>query len=221
MKIARLICISLVGFGVLYGQPLDTMLVLEMSPGTERAIDLIRPDVLHEDDRAGVIGFFNSVYVLQPLTENRDALAAALQRVGVRVGIAIGGPDRRQIESNFTVELVAALKKACGEFGQRGASERQRAILVFFAGEDPVLTAHLDTLEAMLGAANARLYAVVVPRINAPDVPKTTQTGEPILSVPSPSLTAQLISQLAEKSGGRIFRRNWELKEILRLARRP
>jgi hypothetical protein len=34
-------------------------------------------------------------------------------------------------------------------------------------------------------------------------------------------MTARLLSQLAQESGGRIFRRNWDLKEILAEARRP
>jgi hypothetical protein len=139
----------------------------------------------------------------------------------VRAGAAIGAPASRQIQSNFTVDLVDALRKACSEFSRRSASDRRRAILVFFAGEDPNLTSHLDALETTLDAVNARLYAVVVPRISAPDVPKTTQSGAPVLSAPSPLMTVQLISQLAETSGGRIFRRNWDAKEILRLARRP
>jgi hypothetical protein len=46
MTFARVIFAALLSFGALGAQPSDTMFVLELSPGTERATDLIRPDAL-------------------------------------------------------------------------------------------------------------------------------------------------------------------------------
>jgi hypothetical protein len=207
--------------GILCGQPLDAVLVLEMSPGTEQAIGLIRTRALQEDDRAGVIGFSRTAQVLQPLTEDRDKLDAALQRSGVRAGVAVGGLDRGRISSNGTVDLAGALSKACNEFGEHGSAERQRAVIVLFAGEDPNLSARLDTLQAALSAVSARLYAVVVQRTNAFESPGTPRTGVSPFPIPSPVITAQLMSQLTEESGGRIYKSNWGLKEILAAARKP
>jgi hypothetical protein len=71
----------------LWAQQLDVMFVLESSPGTEQQIGLIRPRDLKEGDRAGIIGYTRSAYLLQSLTEDREALAKALQRAGMRITI--------------------------------------------------------------------------------------------------------------------------------------
>jgi hypothetical protein len=69
----------------IWAQGLDVMFVLETSPGTEQQIGLIRPRDLKEDDRAGVIVFTRTVQLVQPLTENREDLAKALQLAGIRI----------------------------------------------------------------------------------------------------------------------------------------
>lgn len=218
MTLPQLACGLVISLGVLCGQPLDTMLVLEMSEGTEHATGLIRPGAFPEDDRAGVIGFLRTAQVLQPLTEDRDRLAAALQRAGFRAGGAIVQGGRVGTASNLTVGLAAALYKACAELGEPGSSERKRAIVVVFGSEDPSLSSHLDALKATLGTANARLYAVVVQRTDPHDSPLSGRNG---VSYPPPVLTAQLVSELTAESGGRIFKRNWDLKKLLAEARKP
>ena len=218
---ARLACALLISLGSLCAQPLDVMLVLETSLGTERTTGLIHPRVLREDDRAGLIGFHRTAVLLQPLTADREELAAALQRSGARAGIIVGGRGSEPLNSNPAVDLVAALKEACREFGRLESNERKRAVVVFFAGEDPNLTAQLVALGTALSMANARLYGVVVQRVDAPGPPGIPRTGPAQLPAPAPLMTARLLSQLAEESGGRIFRRNWDLKEILAEARKP
>lgn len=223
MTVTRLTGILLLSIGALCGQPVDSMLVVETSPGTEQAIGLINPGVLPGEDRAGVIAFgiFRTAEVLQPLTEDRDKLRSALRQAGRRIGLAVGGRDREPLNFNFTVDLAAALRAACSELGQLGANERKRAIVVFFAGEDPTLSAHLDSLQTILDEAGARLYAVVIQRTDEPSFLAAPRTGASSLPKPSPVVTPQLISRLAERSGGRLFRRNWDLKKILALARKP
>jgi hypothetical protein len=96
----------------LWAQQLDVMFVLESSPGTEQQIGLIRPRDLKEGDRAGIIGYTRSVYLLQSLTEDREALAKALQRAGMRITVGLysgrspaagrgapGGPNRSRRHS--------------------------------------------------------------------------------------------------------------------------
>jgi hypothetical protein len=122
------------------------MLVLETSLGTERTTGLIHPRVLEEDDRAGLIGFHRTAVLLQPLTADREELAAALQRSGARAGIIVGGRGSEALNLNPAVDLVAALKKACGEFGRLESNERKRAVVVFVAGEDPNLSMNLASL---------------------------------------------------------------------------
>src|SRR6516165_9069992 len=73
----------------LLAQQLDVMFVLETSPGTEQQIGLIRPRDLKDGDRAGIIGYTRSVYLLESLTEDHEALAKALQRAGMRITIGL------------------------------------------------------------------------------------------------------------------------------------
>jgi len=185
-----------------WAQGLDIMFVLETSPGTEQQIGLIRSRDLKEDDRAGVIGFTRSVQLLQPLTENREDLAKALQRAGIR--IAIGA--RFQANRYGSVNLSEALRQSFGEFGV-GGSGRKRAIVLLAASEDPRLAGNLDSLQAMLAESEARLFVVAITRVSGR-----------VYSFPT--VTIQFLDQLAKDSGGRVFRGAWDLKSILASARK-
>jgi von Willebrand factor type A domain len=215
MMLARsLVCYALF-LGVISGQGLDVMLVLETSPGTEQTIGLIRPKDFKESDRAGVIGFVRSVQVLQPLTEDREQLATALQRAGTRVTIGLGGGPGGSMSS--TADITGAIQQACREFEESDAAGRKPVVIVFFTSDDPALSARLEMLKRSLRAAKARLFAVVIQRVLPSALP-----GRPgVQSYPFPTITAQFLSQLATDSGGRIFRQTWDLKEILAEARRP
>jgi hypothetical protein len=193
----------------LWGQDVDATFVLETSPGTEQAIGLIRPRDLQESDRAGVIGFLQSPQVFQPLTANREAFAAALRHAGTRIAVGFGvtRPDTFRL----TVDLSGAIKQACREFEPDNSARRKRAVIVFFANEDPNLGTRLDSLKNALRTAEARLFGVVIQRVPGPDSP----CPRGLSGYPFPVMTAQFLSQLARDSGGRIFRRNWELRKIL------
>jgi hypothetical protein len=223
MAIVRLIAAWAILAGSLYAQSLDTMLVLEMSEGSEHATGLVRPRAFPEDDRAGVIGFLRTAQVLQPLTADRDKLAAALKRAGFRAGGAVVQGGKVGTVSSLTVGLTAALFKACGEFGQPGGEEpagggRKRAILVVFGTDDPSLSSNLNALKATLRTAQARLYAVAVQRSDPNAPPQSPRIG---VNYPFPVMTARLLSQLAEETGGRVFERHWDFKKILAAAHRP
>jgi hypothetical protein len=81
----------------------------------------------------------------------------------------------------------------------------------------------VTTLKARLKTAGVRLYAVLVQRTAAQDpsslnqrrIPSVPPTGNPV-----PVLTAQFVSELTEHSGGRMYRRNWDLADILKAARK-
>jgi hypothetical protein len=162
-----------------------------------------------------VIGFMRSAQVLQPLTENRAELSTALRRAGTRVTVGLGGRQGGLIDS--TVDLAGAIRQACSEFDRSDPAERKRVIIVFFTSEDPALSARLDALKLSLRGNKARLFAVVIQRVSAPEFPARPGMD----SYPFPAITAQFLSQLATDSGGRIFKRNWDLKEILTAARKP
>jgi len=187
-----------------WAQGLDVMFVLETSPGTEQQIGLIRARDLKEGDRAGVIGYARSVYLLQALTEDRQALARALQQAGTRISIGA----HFQAVPRATVDLSGALRQAFHEFGDAGSEERKRAVVVLVANEDPTLGGNLDSLETLARASRARIFAVAI-------------TGVSGRSYSFPVMTAQFLNQLAKDSGGRVFRGGWDLKSILAAARKP
>jgi hypothetical protein len=212
-RICRHAC-SVLFVASLPAQELDVMFVLETSPGTEQAIGLIQSKELKESDRAGVIGFRESVQLLQSLTQKRDALDTALQRAGTRIAVGLG--SGRGGAMNFPVNVAGAVQDACNEFGG-GDSDRKRVIILLFASEDRSLGARLESVRAALGAAKARLYVVVIQRVPAPELPARPT----IDNYPFPVITVQLLSQITADSGGRIYRRAWDLKSTLAAARKP
>jgi hypothetical protein len=218
MMIPRLAGGLVFALGVLCGQPLDTMLVLETSAGTEHATGLIRPGAFSEDDRAGVAGFLWHAQVLQPLTADRAKLAAGLRRAGFRAGGAVVQSGKVVTPSNTTANLSEALLEACGEFGPGDPAGPNRAIVVVFGSEDPGLRTHLGALRSALAAAKVRLYAVAVQRSDPNAPPMSPRKG---LTYPFPVMTTRLLSELAEEFGGRVLQRHWDLKKILAEARRP
>jgi hypothetical protein len=125
------------------------MFVLETSPGTEQQIGLIRPRDLKESDIAGIIGYTRSVYLLQSLTEDREALAKALQRAGMPITIGLysgqtpAGGRRPVIQTvqGDTVDLSGALRQALRELGDRGSEVRKPVVIILAANEDPRLAA--------------------------------------------------------------------------------
>src|SRR6476646_10253840 len=126
---ARLACLLLLP-AYAWGQGLDVLFVLEMSPGTEQQIGLIRARDLNEDDRAEVIVFARSAELLQELTGNREDLAKALQRAGTRISI---GVRFQPAPNTFIVDLSGALRRAFREFGEGSPEGRKRAIIVLAA----------------------------------------------------------------------------------------
>jgi len=211
-----LACLQL-AWAHLWAQPLDLMFVLESSPGTEQQIGLIRPRDLNEGDRAGVIGYTRSVYLLQSLTEDHEALARALQRAGMRITTGLysgqspaGGRPSTGIQGGrgYTVDLSGALRQALLELGDRGSEVRKRAVIVLTANEDPTLGGNLDSLRDLVAAGPTRVFAVAV----------TVGSGR---AYSFPVMTAQFLDQLAKDSRGRVFRGGWDLKSILVAARQP
>lgn len=213
MPLPWLACAALVCVTSLRAQPLDAMLVLETSSGTEQAIGLIRPQAFEDTDQAGVIGFQRVAQVIQPLTDDHDDLAKALQRAGIRVGIGVSGV---LVNPNPAVDIVGAVKNACAELKEGSSVGRKRAIILLFASEDPALSGSVDGLKQSLKAVEARLYVVAIQR---PDRQERSRPGRS--PYPFPIITAQILSRLASDSGGKMFRANWDLKAILAEARKP
>ena len=208
----------------LYGQPVDLMLALETTPGTEQATGLIRARDLGEDARAGVVAFHRSAELVLSLTDDKDRVRQKLQEAGANVGVAVGMNRGAPLNRSFTVDIADAIAKAGAELSSSPA-DHKRAVLVFYAGEDPNLAAQMDSLEAMLESKRIRLYGVLVYRTDMSGPPGMPQIGRPGQRRPepiqTPVVTTQLLSRLARRSGGKNFQTNWRLSKILESARRP
>jgi hypothetical protein len=105
-----------------------------------------------------VIGFARSVQLLRPLTEDREDLAKALQRVRTRISI---GSHFQAIPSD-SIDISGALRPAIREFGDRSPEERKRVIVALVDSEDRALAGNLDSLKALLAVSEARLFAVAM-----------------------------------------------------------
>jgi len=199
------------------GQPLDAMLVLEASPGTEHINNLIRAKVLRDGDRAGVIAFDQRTAVLQPLTSDREKIDDAVRRAGSCISGSVGTGNGVPYNINMTADLSSALQEACAELEADAPAGRRPVIVVWFGSDDLNLSRRLDSLKAAVRTSNARLYAIAVQRASTQPSP----LGPPRIqaSYPFPVLTARLMSELVEQLGGRIYKRNWDLKQILEDAR--
>lgn len=216
-NVAKALVVSASASGLLLSQPIRVVLTLDTSPGTEQAIGLLRPRAFAEADLVAVVTVSSGPpRLLLPLSEDRDALASALQRAGVRVGAGRGGI---LLNNNFTVDLAGAIKLACAQLTKRddapGPGPRSVVILLF-GSTDPNLQSQMQTVKAALDSAGARLYAVQIDRAIEQ---RRNPLGVPP-ALPVPVLTAELVKELAESSGGRMYRRNWDLKEMLQDARK-
>jgi hypothetical protein len=194
-------------------QTLDVILVLDASAGTEHATDRIRARSFGKDMRVGIVNAQAPARVLLPLTEDRQKVDDALRKAGVRVGGSFG---RVAVTQGWKLELARGLSEACRQF-RDSASDASRAIIIVFAGEDPELPAALDRLERELQESRARLFAVAVARSTSSPSPGRPNKSE----FPFPAGTARILADLAEASGGRVYRGAWDIGDILREAVRP
>ena len=196
-----------------HAQTLDVMLVLDTTPSAEQATDRIRAKAFGEDVRVGVMSAVSPVRVLQELTADKKKLADALQKAGVRIGASLGNVAVNQGQH---LDLAEALSAACLQLRESEGAQRKRAIIVVFAGDDRGLPAAAYRLKTALEASHARLFAVPVTRYMT-----SRSTMPPKADFPFPVVTAQILSDLAEMSGGRIYRQAWDIKDIVKEATRP
>jgi hypothetical protein len=194
-------------------QTLDVILVLDTTPGAEQATDRIHAKAFGDSVRVGVISAVSPVRVLQELTADKKNVADALQKAGVRIGASLGNVTMNQGQH---LDLAEALAMACLELRESEGTPRKRAIIVVFAGDDRGLPPAAYRLKTALEASHAKLFAVAVTRYMT-----SRSTMPPKADFPFPVATAQILSDLAEMSGGRIYRQAWDIKDILKEATRP
>jgi hypothetical protein len=148
----------------------------------------------------------------------------------VRVGASVGSV---RINENQTAQIASAIKLACQQLKEDEFKGSRRAIILLFGTPDPGLPRQMQIVRSVLAATKARLYVVAVDRSieqnripggsSLPYPPGLSPRGQRLpvpQTTPFPIATAQMLEQLAKDSGGHMYRRNWDLTEILEAARK-
>jgi VWFA-related protein len=167
--------------------PLDLVLLLDVSASMTDKIQSVHDAAgafmatLRPHDRGAVIGFNESLKVLQPLTEDHAAIAAAIKRTR---------PDG-------TTALRNTLYVALKEFAPRPASAddiRRQAFVLLTDGEDnQSVISYEETLAAAQNSA-ANIYTIVLRPTQVVDRPHNS-TSESDFEM----------RRLAEETGGTAF----------------
>jgi Ca-activated chloride channel homolog len=150
--------------------PVDLIVLLDGSRSMEGKVETVRAaaqlflDTLRPGDRGAVVAFNDRVRVVQPLTEDREALTAALRSAGASGNTALHNA------------LYIALKQFAAAPGPRGAVRRQ-AIAVLSDGEDTASLVSFDDVLALARTTGINIYTV---RLRAPgDSGRQTFAGVP------------------------------------------
>jgi Ca-activated chloride channel homolog len=123
--------------------PLDLILLIDTSSSMSNKVGTVHLaaagflKTLRADDRGAVIGFADSVSILQPLTSDREALDKAVRSTGARGNTSLNNA------------VYIALKQF-GHATRPGTGVRRQAIVVLSDGAD---TSSLVTLDDVLGVA--------------------------------------------------------------------
>jgi Ca-activated chloride channel family protein len=168
--------------------PLDLILLLDTSSSMKHQMKTVRDaaigfmEVMRPEDRGAVVAFNERVRVLQDLTSDRHAIAAAIDATA----------------ASGSTALHTALYVSLKEFGRRALAAgevRRQAIAVLSDGDD---TSSLVPLEAVVALARSSGVTIYTISLQAPP----GRHGKTI----TPDLTAgQALRQLARETGARAF----------------
>jgi Ca-activated chloride channel family protein len=135
--------------------PLDLILLLDTSASMNDKMDVVHEAALgflrtlRRGDRACVVGFSDTVDMLQPLTADAAALEAAIKRTQPRGGTALN------------TALYVALK----QFGRRsreGGDVRRQAIAVLTDGVDTSSPISFDDVLAVARKSDVNFYTIAL-----------------------------------------------------------
>jgi Ca-activated chloride channel homolog len=167
--------------------PLDLVLLLDMSTSMSDKIDAVHEaagafmKTLRPHDRGAVIGFNESLKVLQPLTEDRESIARAI----------------KQTKPNGTTALRNTLYVALRQFASRPARpddiRRQTFVLLTDGEDNQSLISFDETLQAARNSG-VNIYAIVLRPTRKVDAPRITGSESDFE-----------MRQLAEETGGAAF----------------
>lgn len=135
--------------------PLDLIVLIDTSSSMSDKVDVVHDaaagflKTLRDDDRGAVIGFADSVAILQPLTTDRALLDKAVRATGARGSTSLNNA------------VYVALK----QFGSAAASTdevRRQAIVVLSDGADTSSVVSLDDVLALTRRSGVNVYTVAL-----------------------------------------------------------
>jgi Ca-activated chloride channel family protein len=133
--------------------PIDLIVLLDMSSSMNDKLDVVHEaasgflKTLRDGDRGAVVGFSDTVQVLQPLTSDRALLDKAVRSTGAK----------------GSTSLNNAVYIAIKQFGQSthaGADVRRQAIVVLSDGEDTSSLVSFDDVLAQARKSGVNVYTV-------------------------------------------------------------
>jgi Ca-activated chloride channel family protein len=167
------------------GLPLTLAIVLDTSGSMEPALPLVKRGAvslierMRPQDKAAIIGFDDSVRVLQDWTADREALVLAVRRA--RLGNA----------TSFYTAAYIALAELEKQVRSAAQSEPRRGALVLLSdGEDSASAISFDDLLTYVNRTEIIVYTVRLGKALRPG---------------SPDVSAFELRRLAEQTGGRAF----------------
>jgi Ca-activated chloride channel family protein len=135
--------------------PLDLIILLDTSASMRDKLDVVHEAAigfvrtLQDGDRGAIVGFSDTVTVLQDLTGDRTRLAQAVRDAGAHGGIALHNA------------IYVALK----QFGRRAAQTgevRRQAIAVLSDGADTVSLIGFDEVVAQARRSGVSIYTISI-----------------------------------------------------------
>lgn len=133
--------------------PIDLIVLIDMSSSMSDKLDVVHDAAagflrsLRDGDRGAVIGFSDSVRVLQPLTSDRDQLEKAVRSTNARGSTSLNN-------------AVYVSLKQFGRSARADGDVRRQAIVVLSDGEDTSSLVSFDDVLALARKTGVNVYTV-------------------------------------------------------------
>jgi Ca-activated chloride channel family protein len=135
--------------------PMDLIVLIDTSSSMSDKVKIVQDaaagflKTLRNDDRGAVVGFADSVAILQPLTSDRAQLEQAVRSTAARGSTALNNA------------VYVALKQF-GQGARAGGAVRRQAIVVLSDGADTTSILSLDDVLALARKSGVNVYTVAL-----------------------------------------------------------
>ena len=135
--------------------PMDLIVLIDTSSSMSDKVSIVHDaasgflQTLRDEDRGAVVGFADSVAILQPLTSDRARLEQAVRSTGARGATALNNA------------VYVALKQF-GQTARAGGAVRRQAIVVLSDGADTASLVSLDDVLGLARKSGVNVYTVAL-----------------------------------------------------------